>query len=197
MEDPVTIQSTGLNRNSRLLNPENTVLLVVDIQEKFIPVLPEPEKLLERVGILVEICRQLAIPIVVTEQYPKGLGHTAAALVERLPETAIILEKSAFGCGREPEIFNQLSTLKRSQVLVCGIEAHICVNQTVHQLLEAGYQVHLVQDAVSSRHARDQEIALAKMQQSGAIPACVEMTLFELLGTSRHPQFKQLQALVK
>jgi len=196
MEAP-TGGNSGAKLSSRLLNPENTVLLVVDIQEKFLSVLPEPQTLLERVGVLVETCRQLGIPIVVTEQYPKGLGHTASALAERLPDTAVTLEKAAFGCGRDPEIFNHLAGLKRSQVLVCGIETHICVNQTVHQLLESGYQVHLVQDAVSSRHYRDHETALAKMQQSGAIPACVEMALFELLGTSRHPLFKQLQALVK
>lgn len=181
----------------RLLNPENAVLLVVDIQEKFLPGLAEPQMILERVGILAEVCQQLGLPIVVTEQYPKGLGHTAAALAKRLPDTAVILEKAAFGCGRDAGITNHLAGLQRSQILVCGIETHICVNQTVHQLLESGYQVHLVQDAVSSRHDRDHEVALAKMLQSGAIPACVEMALFELLGTSRHPLFKQLQALVK
>lgn len=182
---------------SRLLRPESALLLVVDIQEKFLSVLPEPERLIERTGILIEACRQLELPIVVTEQYPKGLGHTAAALADALPSSAVILEKAAFGCGQDPQVSAHLAALNRPQVMVCGIEAHICVNQTVHQLLASGFQVHLMQDAISSRHYRDFEIAVAKMQQSGAIPSGVEMALFELMTTSRHPLFKPLQALVK
>lgn len=159
--------------------------------------LPEPQSLVERTGILIEACRQLEVPIVVTEQYPKGLGPTVPALLERLPATVPVLEKSAFGCGQDPQVTAVIQEAQCPQILVCGIETHICVNQTVHQLLAQGYQVHLIQDAVSSRHYRDHEIALAKMQQSGAIPSGVEMALFELLGTSRHPLFKPLQAMVK
>jgi nicotinamidase-related amidase len=182
---------------ARLLNQENAVLLVVDIQERFLPVLSEPEMLLERTGILIAACSQLHIPVLVTEQYPKGLGPTAGQLLQALPPSALVMEKAAFGCGQEPEISARLSAMKRPQVMVCGIEAHICVNQTVHQLLALGFQVHLMLDAIRSRHNRDREIAVAKMQQSGAIPSGVEMALFELLGTSRHPQFKSVQALVK
>jgi len=190
-------QSVVQPATSRLLRPDSAVLLMVDIQEKFLPVLPNAASLVERAGILIELCEKLEIPIVVSEQYTKGLGHTAAALSAKLPASASIFEKAAFGCGEECDISGRLAELNRPQVIVCGIETHICVNQSVHQLLCLGYQVHVVQDAVSSRFARDHEIGLAKMQQSGAIPTGVEMVLFELLQTSLHPLFKPLQALVK
>lgn len=187
-----------LNPNlSRLLQADQAVLLVVDIQEKFATVLDDFERIVDRTGILMQACIQLNIPVVVSEQYPKGLGYTVPALRHILPANATILEKTAFGCGQDPTILTHLQTLQRSQVMVCGLESHVCVNQTVHQLLSHSFQVHLIQDAVAARHKHDHKTALAKMQQSGAIPSCVEMALFELMGDARHPCFKPLQALIK
>lgn len=185
------------DHSSRLLNAEESLLLVVDIQEKFAPVIPDYGTLIDRVGILVRACGRLSVPVVVSEQYPKGLGHTVEALKAILPAGAVVLEKTAFGCGGDPAMLSHLKDSGRGQIIVCGIEAHVCVNQTVHQLLEAGFQVHLMQDAVASRNKKDRKTALAKMLQSGAVPGCVEMALFEMMGTARHACFKELQALVK
>jgi nicotinamidase-related amidase len=181
---------------SRLLQADQAVLLVVDIQEKF-AALDEFDRIVERTRILIQACTQLEIPVVVSEQYPKGLGHTVAALHTELPANAVILEKTAFGCGQDPAILDHLQRLQRTQVMVCGLESHVCVNQTVHQLLGHSFQVHLIQDAVTARHKRDHNIALAKMQQSGAIPSCVEMALFELMQDAKHACFKSLQTLIK
>jgi nicotinamidase-related amidase len=180
-----------------LLNPESALLLIVDIQEKFAAALTEFDRIVDRTGILIQACSKLNVPILVSEQYPKGLGHTAGALKKLLPLNTPIFEKSAFGCGQDPDIYAYLSSLTRKQVMVCGLESHVCINQTVHHLLSHHYQTHLIQDAITSRHPRDHQTAIAKMQQSGAIPSSVEMALFELLGSAQHPCFKQVQALVK
>ena len=181
----------------RLLRADRAVLLVVDIQARFVPVIHESARLLSQTARLIQGCGLLDVPVMVTEQYPQGLGATAPELMAVLPASAVVLEKAAFGCGQDPQIAAQLAALQRPQVLVCGIEAHICVNQTVHQLLAQGYQVHCIQDAISARQPRDYDLALRKMEQAGAIPSGVEMALFELLAISRHPQFKAVQALVK
>jgi nicotinamidase-related amidase len=173
------------------------MLLVVDIQEKFAAAINDFERVVERTGILIQACGQLGVPVVVSEQYPKGLGHTVPELSALLPPDATVLEKTAFGCGRDPQILAHLESLGRSQVMVCGLESHVCVNQTVHQLLAHAFQVHLIQDAIVARHQRDHKTALAKMQQSGAIPSGVEMALFELMADARHPSFKSLQSLIK
>lgn len=181
----------------RLLNPSEAVLLVVDIQERFVDAINECERVIKRSRIMLEACGKLGIPVIVSEQYPKGLGHTVRELLENLPENTPIFEKTAFGCGADPAIHEALAALGRRQVMVCGIEAHVCVNQTVHQLLQAGYQVHLIQDAISSRSKKDAKTAFKKMHQSGAIPSGVEMAMFELMGNARHERFKELQALIK
>jgi nicotinamidase-related amidase len=173
------------------------VLLVVDVQEKFTPVIHQSQQLITQVGRLIQAADQLTVPIVVSEQYPQGLGHTNGALLSLLPETVHTRVKTTFGCLADTGIEALLSELARPQVVVCGIEAHICVNQSVHQLLEAGYQVHLVFDAVSSRAEANRDIGIQKMIQSGAVPSCVEMVLFEWLQDATHPAFKPVQALIK
>lgn len=182
---------------SRLLKVDQSVLLVVDIQEKLLPALEDPEKLLAKTAILIQAFAQLKLPIVVSEQVPHKLGATAPQLAKLLPTESAIFGKSAFGCGQDPDILAFIGSLNRQQVILCGIETHVCVNQTAHQLLEEGYQVHLVTDAIQSRNKKDHKMALAKMQQSGVIPASVESVLFELMVTCEHPAFKLVQALIK
>ncbi len=182
---------------SRLLQAENSVLLIVDVQQKLLPAMPEPEKLLQKTATLVQACTQLKVPIVVSEQVPEKLGRTASELAHWLPLEAAVLSKTAFGCGQEPDILAFLDSLHRRQVILCGIETHVCVNQTAHQLLAESYQVHLITDATQSRHKKDQKTALIRMQQSGIIPSSTEAALFELLNTATHPLFKPLQALIK
>ncbi len=182
---------------SRLLNADKAVLLVVDIQEKFVPVVFAVERLIAKTTALIEAAKLLELPIVVSEQYPKGLGSTVKALSDILPEGAVRLEKTAFGCLGDQGIADHLKSLGRSQIMVCGLEAHVCVNQTVHQLLSAQYQVHLIEDALATRDPVNLEIGVRKMREAGAITSCVEMAIFELMGQSKHPKFKALQALIK
>ncbi|MBI5883295.1 MAG: hydrolase [Elusimicrobia bacterium] len=182
---------------NRMLKAEQTVLLVVDIQEKFRAVIHGMDQVIRSVRVLVEAAKALSLPIVVSEQYPKGLGRTVREILEAVPAEARVLEKTSFGCLGDEALFKALQALGRRQVLVAGIEAHVCVNQTVHGLLDAGYEPHVVSDAVSSRNPADRAAAMEKMTGSGAVPCCVEMALFEMMRDARHPAFKAVQALIR
>ena len=193
-----------VKNSQRLLKASETVLLVVDIQEKLLAAMNADHgfRLVENTGILIKACRQLQIPIIVSEQYPKGLGHTYASLMALLASTGQdantkVIEKTAFGCMDDQGIRDAISWLRRRQVLVCGMEAHVCVSQTVHQLLSDSYSVHVVQDAVISRKTSDYKTAMQKMRHSGAVPSTTEMAVFELLADSKHEAFKEIQALIK
>lgn len=180
-----------------MIRPSDSALLVVDIQEKFLPVIAEPKRLVSKAKALIQTAALLDFPIMVTEQYPKGLGPTVEELLDVLPAGAARLGKTSFGCLGDPKIVNHLKSLGRKQVIVCGIESHVCVNQTVHQLIEAGYETHLVEDAVSSRSPENRDLGIRKMEAAGAVPAGVESVLFELMGDAKHPKFKTIQALIK
>ncbi len=181
----------------RLLDPKKSALLVVDIQQKFVPIVHEAERIIAKTKALIEAAAILNIPIVVSEQYPKGLGRTVDELSEPLPGGTIVCEKTSFGCLGDDHLAKKIRALKRKQIVVCGVETHVCVSQTVHQLLDAGYEVHLIEDALASRDPRNIEIGVRKMEQTGAIPSCVEMAIFEWMGHSKHADFKALQALIK
>lgn len=182
---------------SRLLSTQDALLLVIDIQEKFRPVLFNAKQVIENAQRLISGCNHLGVPVLVSEQYPQGLGHTAAELNAVLSPATPVIEKSSFGCCDEPNIMAQFHRLGRRQIMICGLETHICVNQTVTRLLEEGYQVYLIEDALGSRTVENYQIGLRKMTQLGAISSCTEMALFELLRGADHPQFKTIQQLVK
>lgn len=179
-----------------LLSSDQAVLLVIDIQEKFLGIVHEHQRLVERAWIMIEAAKILKLPVLVSEQYPKGLGPTAKRLKDALPAGTPILEKTSFGCLGDILIKDKLAGLGRRQVMLTGLETHVCVNQTAHQLLDAGYEVHLIEDALASRDLKNKAVGLRKMERSGALPSCTEMALFELMGHSRHPEFKKLQALI-
>jgi nicotinamidase-related amidase len=135
--------------------------------------------------------------VVVTEQYPKGLGRTASEILAVLPADSEPVEKTAFSsCGAQ-EFVSRLEAAGARQVLLCGIEAHVCVNQTAHDLLGRGYQVHLLTDCVSSRTEQNRQVGLEKMFRAGALPSSTETALFELMRDARHEQFKSIQKLIK
>ncbi len=184
-----------------LLNVDQAILLVIDIQEKFVPVIQNPESTVKKTRLMIETACLLEIPILISEQYPKGLGATVPELLKDLPSSAspliTTLEKTSFGCLGDEAMAQYFKDSGRKQIIICGIEAHVCVNQTVHQLLDAGYEPHLIEDAISSRNKHHREIALHKMRQSGAILSHVEMALFELMRHAKHPHFKTLQSLIK
>jgi len=175
------------------LDPERTTLVVIDVQEAFRKALPSFEDVARASATLVEGAAAVGIPIVVTEQYPKGLGATVAEVAGHLPDAVERLDKVRFSAV-EADGFDLGD---RDQALVCGIEAHVCVNQTVLDLLDADVEVHVAADAVGSRTEVNRELGLAKMERAGALLTSVEMALFELLRGSDAPAFKEVQALVK
>ncbi len=184
-------------RNSNILDPKQTVLVVIDMQEAFRSAIPDFALITQKTSIAIRGSYLLKIPIIVTEQYPKGLGITVEELKLSLPDNLEAIEKTTFSACGSALFLEKLESINAKQIVICGIEAHICVNQTVHDLLEKGYQVHLLQDCISSRSTHDKHTAFEKMKGSGAIPSNVEMALFELMIDSKHEQFKAIQQLVK
>ncbi len=180
-------------RRSQKLDRARAVLVVVDLQEAFRKALPEFDRVAQAVGVLVAGVAEMGIPIVVTEQYPQGLGSTVDEVAERLPAGTERVEKVRFSAA-EADDFDLGG---RDQALVCGIETHVCVNQTVLDLLAAGNEVEVVADAVGSRTEANRELGLHKLERAGASLTSVETALFELLAGSDAPEFKAVQALVK
>jgi nicotinamidase-related amidase len=175
------------------LDRERAALVVVDVQEAFRPALPDFEAVAKAVGKLVQGAKAMNLPIVVTEQYPQGLGETVPEVAEHLSDDLEPVEKVCFSAA-EADGFDLGG---RDQALVCGIETHVCVNQTVLDLLDRGVEVHVVGDAVGSRTDQNRELGLHKAERAGAVLTSVETALFELLRGSDAPEFKQVQALVK
>lgn len=180
-----------------ILESSKTALVVVDIQEAFRNVVPDFAVVASRASIAVRGFQILGAPVIVTEQYPKGLGHTAEEIHLVLPDGFEVIEKTAFSsCGSE-EFVTQMNTLGIKQVVLCGLETHICVSQTAHDLLDLGLKVHLLTDCVCSRFEYDKQAGLAKMLSSGVIMSSIEMALFELMRDAKHEQFKEIQALIR
>lgn len=180
-----------------MLSIDNTVLLVIDVQGRLAQVMDRREALLANLTRLVKGAQVLGLPILWTEQVPEKLGPTLPELSELLIESSPPLSKSSFSCCGEPTFIEALQNAERSQVLVAGIETHVCVYQTARDLLSDGYEVHLVSDAVSSRAADNRELALATMQQAGASLTSTEMALFELLRVAEGDRFRAISKLVK
>jgi nicotinamidase-related amidase len=184
-------------RHQNTLELKSAALVIIDMQEAFRASISDFAAIAAHTALVAHAAQLLELPVIVTEQYPKGLGRTADEIRAVLPEALEPIEKTAFSSCGATEFVSRLSATNARHVLVCGIEAHICVNQTTHDLLAGGYQVHLLTDCISARHAHDKQAGLAKMQQSGALPASIEMALFELLRDARHDQFKAIQKLIK
>jgi nicotinamidase-related amidase len=184
-------------QHQNTLELTRSALAIIDMQEAFRSKIAEFTETATRIALMVQAAKLLNLPIIVTEQYPKGLGHTAVEIKDVLPASIEIIEKTTFSsCGVRP-FETQLEQTGAQQVIVSGIEAHICVNQTVHDLLARGFQVHLLIDCITARNPNNREMGLAKMQMSGAIPSSVEMALFELLRDAKHEQFRAIQGLIK
>jgi nicotinamidase-related amidase len=177
---------------SGVLERERTALVVVDVQEGFRKAVGEFESVARNAGVLVQGARVLGLPIVVTEQYPPGLGSTVPEVARHL-EGIPRLEKVVFSACRA-EGFDLDG---REQALVCGIETHVCVSQTAHDLVAGGMEVHVATDASSSRTAANRRVGVAKMERAGAVLSSVETALFELLGAAGSDEFKAIQRLVK
>lgn len=177
------------------LSALNSVVLVVDVQERLLAVMPDARGLVRDIGFLLDVANLLKVPALATEQYPQGLGHTSPELARRLPNE--LPAKVAFSCCGAPGLVSELRQLGRPNVVVCGMETHVCVLQTVLDLLAEGLTVFVTADAVQSRFPVDQKYALKRMDRAGAILTTAEATAFEWLGGSDHPQFKLVSKLVQ
>lgn len=180
-----------------ILDSSRTALLVIDVQEAFRPVIPDFDRLAARIAYAINGFRILEIPIFVSEQYRKGLGLTAQEIRAALPTDFDYLEKTLFSACGAADLDERFTEAGLKQIVICGLETHVCVNQTAHDLLHRGFDVHILTDCVVSRSEHDRETGLAKMLSSGAVRSSVEMAFFELMRDSRHEKFKEMQALIK
>lgn len=178
------------------LDAEDAVLLIIDVQTKLMAAMEDRDRVYRNTGILLTAARALQIPVVVTEQYPKGLGPTVPEVAELLPPDVRVLEKTAFDAARDG-LLPVLEGLGRRSVLLCGDEAHICVFQTARSLLEAGYRVFAVEDAICSRSSANCRSGLALLDRMGACVLTAEGAAFDLLKVSGTPAFKAVSQAVK
>lgn len=179
------------------IDKDGAALVVVDVQEKLVPAMDKKiyHHVRDNIDLLVKGCAELAVPTVATEQYPRGLGHTVPELSGACADT--VIEKTSFGCCGEPSFLEKLDELGCRQVIVSGMEAHVCVYQTVLGLLDAGYEVHLVRDAVCSRGRADFETAMENARAAGAVVTTVETVLFQMVRDATSPAFKGISKLIK
>jgi len=185
-----------LKRNDKILQREKSALLIIDIQEKILGVMHKPDYVVKNTLKLVKGFKALNIPIFYTEQYPKGLGTTAPQLLEELQGLSPV-QKMSFSCYGAGNFFTRLQDNKVEQVIVCGIESHVCVQQTVLDLLANNFQVDVAADAVSSRNEIDYKISLDRMKSHGAEITTTESILFEFLVDSDTEEFKEVSKIIK
>ncbi len=183
-----------LLRSPELMSPGDTALVVIDVQERLVPAIAGHRRVVWNIRRLIDGAKVLGLPILASEQYPKGLGPTVPELAERL---GVIPSKLAFSCCGSPEILRELESCGVQKILVCGIEAHVCVQQTVLDLLAHGWRVYVAADAVGSRREIDRRIALGRMDSSGATLTTTEAALFEWCQVAGTPQFKEISRLAK
>ena len=188
------MSENSIPRSPELMNRDDTGLLVVDMQAKLLPLIAESRRLVWNVGRLIDGAKILGLPLAATEQYPQGLGPTEPQLAQRL---GAIPAKLAFSCGECGELFAQFRDKGIWKILVCGIETHVCVGQTVHDLLGDGFRVYVAADAVAARGPLDHEVALRRMDSAGATLTTTEAALFEWCGRAGSPEFKQISQLVR
>jgi nicotinamidase-related amidase len=179
-----------------LMRREQSLLLIVDIQEKLAPAINNADNVVANTIKLVHAAKHLNIPIIASEQYPKGLGRTAHELRELLPSDSLV-EKTHFSCMAEPGFSDLLKKANRTQIIVCGMEAHVCVLQTALDLHAEGYSSIVVADGVSSRRWESYELGLARMRSAGVTVVSTEMVLFEWIRQAATEQFKVLLPLIK
>jgi len=179
-------------------NRKSTALVVIDVQDSFMPVIFEMGRVTDSCSKLVKAFKILKMPLVFTEQYPQGLGQTIPDLAVLMEDKAV--EKTEFSCFRNKVFKEKLDKLKKAgvkQLVLCGIEAHVCVLQTALDAISEGFEVFVVEDAVSSRKRTDWQTAMDRLQQSGAYRVSTEMILFQLMEKAGTEEFKQVQEIIK
>ena len=176
---------------AELLTADRSLLLLIDLQSKLAPAIHNNAEVEQHCRWLVEVARELAVPVLATEQYPQGLGVTVPSVLALL-KSEEILEKIHFSAYKEPHIQAALADAGRRQIILCGTETHVCVLQTALDLVAAGYQVYLVAEACGSRRDSDKQLALGRLQQAGVVIVSREMVAFEWLQRAGTAQFRQI-----
>lgn len=179
-----------------LLDNNNCILLIIDIQEKLVAALKDKSIVTKAVK-LVKAADILGIPVILSEQYPKGLGSTVNEISSVLPFNTKKYEKVAFSLLKENNFIEDLKLYNKKQIIVCGIEAHICVYQTAIELMNAEFEITVAKDVCASRNEYEFNIGMDLIKAAGAHISCLEIILFELLKTANHSKFKEIQSLIK
>lgn len=179
-----------------IINKEDAVLVLIDFQERLMPAMKDKKELEEDVVKLVKGCKIMDLPVIVTQQYTRGLGPTISSIHQALGNYEAI-EKTSFSAMGEPDFVEALKSMARKTVILAGIEAHVCVMQTALDLIENGFSVFLVNDCISSRSGDDKKTARRRMTASGVIESSYEAVLFELLKGAKDENFKAISSLVK
>jgi len=190
----MTDQTTALPRSPELMSRHDTALLVVDVQGKLITLIPEYRRIVWNIRRLIDGATIFGLPVAGTEQYPQGLGPTVPELASLLGD---IPAKTAFSCGECGNLIRTWESRGVRKILLAGIEAHVCVSQTAHDLMAAGFRVYLAADAVGSRFENDYTTGLRRLESAGATITTTEAALFEWCERSGTPEFKQVSALVR
>lgn len=180
-----------------MLNIENSALVIIDVQERLVLASKYGNDVSKNALKLAKAADILGIPTIVTEQYPTGLGETIPELKLSLSKEAFKCEKTSFSAMLEPAFAEKIHSLGKKQIVLCGIETHICVLQTAYNLINEGFEVYVVKDACASRNKKEYKTGLELLKQYGAKITCTEIVLFEWLKTSQHPNFKEIQTLIK
>lgn len=186
-----------MQTRSRLLDRSTSLLVVIDVQEGYRDKTVDHARMVKKVRTLIDAAAVVGVPVIATEQYPKGLGRLQPEVSNGLPPGTPRVEKMSMSCCGQPAFVAEIERSGRMQLVVCGIEAHACVSQTVHQLLERGYQVHVPYDAISARFPDDYRVGWEKMIGSGAVPSTVETVCLEWIRTAEAPEFKAIHRLIK
>ena len=183
-------------RHPNLLRKDDTLLVVVDIQTKLLSVMFEKERLISSCSKLIQAGKLLGIPMVMTEQYPEGMGRTDPKISEQIQDMGII-EKLSFSCCGVSDFNQKIAGFGKKQIMMIGIESHICILQTVHDLIRQGYFLFVPYDGISSRREGDYKNALDRMRQVGAVIGSVESAIFELMEKAGTPIFRQISRIIK
>ncbi len=190
---------SDFNVDAHLCNADNSCLVVIDIQTRLTSAMPIKvlARMKRNINILLQGAETLSIPVLTTEQYPKGLGPTEPEIVELLPDDTSKFEKTCFSCTGAEKFLDKLKETGRKQVILVGIEAHVCVLQTAILLIAEGYQVFVAADGICSRHRENYEASLNRMSRANVLICKSESVIFEWLRDARHAHFKELSSLVQ
>jgi nicotinamidase-related amidase len=178
-----------------MINIKNSLLLIIDVQERLLPVIYEGDVVLKNINTLIKAAEILGLDMIITEQYPKGLGCTVSELL--YSDSTEIYEKDTFSCLLQPDLLEKIRENQKTDLILCGVEAHICVLKTALDALDQGFKVHIVADAVSSRTPQNKQLGLDRIKQSNGYIVSMEMILFMLMERAGTDTFKAISKLIK